>query len=402
MPIDYRLDIPDPSAGITRGLGVGDTLAARKVARQQQQAATEQQRRVNEAVAALGDNPTPQDYLNVSNVLAIANPDASKQFLETFKAKSSEAQSELLGFSGQIITALKTKPEIGIRLLKERAEAYRNDTDKSNDAQGEAMERAAELAELDPLAGVDSMASLIAGLPGGLDTLTGLGVFGKEKREEELQPGVLTLQEIEANKGLTTIEKWKAETDLTRAKIDTEKLQPLKILEELKSGGDLSTKDRSDLENKYWDRYQKQIQPYYVARQQYGKLFSASEAGTGVGDLALIFGFMRMLDPGSVVRESEFARAAATGGLMRQLLNIADKVEKGVLLRPSQRKEFAELARIYMEAAENNGRKDYIDLRAPVENYNLSVRNVFGADPLGMGMNETSLSDLEKEFKTGL
>jgi len=401
MSIDYRLNIPPPSEGITRGLQTGDFLAARRTAREQQQAATEQQAKITEAVSALGDNPTPDDYLRLSNRMAAIMPDMSKQMYDRFTNMKTEAQQEWLSFSGQVINALKTKPEVGIRLLEERAEAYENDTDKSNDEQAKAMRVAAESAKLDPAAGVDSMASIIAGLPGGFETLKGLNIWSEEKRTEELHPGVMTLQEIEQNKGLTMIEKWKAETDLTRAKIETEILRPQMIRDELAAAGDLSTKDRTDIEIKYYDRYIKQIQPYYVARQQYDKLLASSQQGTGVGDLALIFGFMRMLDPGSVVRESEFARAAATGGLMRQLMVLGYKIEKGELLEKSQRKEFAELAKIYMEGAENSARKDYIDLRAPVESYNLSARNVFGYDPLGMGMHEKTLLELEEEYESG-
>lgn len=399
MPIpDYRLNVQDPSASFTRGMGISNVIADRRRLIEQQKTAALQQQELNQAVANLGPESTVDDYVAVSNMLAISNPEASAALLENFERQSAPAKQETLNFLGQVITALKTKPEMAERMLKEREEAYRNSGDEAN---AQAMSNAIELAGESPEAGIETLAGLMAGLPGGEKKMRAMGIFGKEERAKALAPGEIKLQLLDIAKGGFTIDKLIADTELTRAKTETEKLMPDKIRNDMSGVGDLSTKDRSDLENKYYDRYVKQIQPYYVARQQYDKLLASSQQGTGVGDLALIFGFMRMLDPGSVVRESEFARAAATGGLMRQLMVLGYKIEKGELLEQSQRKEFAELAKIYMEAAENNARKDYIDLRSPVEDFNLSVRHVFGYDPLGMGMHQQSLSELEKEYESG-
>lgn len=61
------------------------------------------------------------------------------------------------------------------------------------------------------------------------------------------------------------------------------------------------------------------------------------------GDLSLIFGYMKMLDPGSVVRESEFATAATAAPLLERLGISWDKVSgvwEGKKLTPGQRKDF--------------------------------------------------------------
>ena len=41
---------------------------------------------------------------------------------------------------------------------------------------------------------------------------------------------------------------------------------------------------------------------------------NATKDGTAAGDLSAIFAFMKMLDPGSVVREQEFANAQNAAG----------------------------------------------------------------------------------------
>lgn len=66
---------------------------------------------------------------------------------------------------------------------------------------------------------------------------------------------------------------------------------------------------------------------------------NASE-NTGPGDLSLIFNFMKMLDPGSVVREGEFASAENAGGVPEKVRNLFNKLNTGERLTPKQRKSF--------------------------------------------------------------
>jgi hypothetical protein len=72
----------------------------------------------------------------------------------------------------------------------------------------------------------------------------------------------------------------------------------------------------------------------------YSKMVEAVASADGPGDLALVFSFMKMLDPGSVVRESEFSAAQNTAGLFQKLLVAAENIKKGDLLSDDQRKEF--------------------------------------------------------------
>jgi hypothetical protein len=62
------------------------------------------------------------------------------------------------------------------------------------------------------------------------------------------------------------------------------------------------------------------------------------------GDLALIFNFMRMQDPGSVVREGEFAIAAASRSLPGDIQALFQSVSNGTRLTPAQRKQFVNRA----------------------------------------------------------
>ena len=105
---------------------------------------------------------------------------------------------------------------------------------------------------------------------------------------------------------------------------------------------------------------------------------ASAEANTGAGDLALITTFMKMLDPGSVVRESEFAKAQDTAGLIGKLTATATKVQSGQILTPAQRKEFVALAGKYMQASTDHEKRVREGLDLMVKNYSLNPENVFG------------------------
>lgn len=72
----------------------------------------------------------------------------------------------------------------------------------------------------------------------------------------------------------------------------------------------------------------------------YNKIQSAAAKPTAAGDLSLIFNFMKMLDPGSVVREGEFATAQNAAGVPQRVANVYNQILKGQRLSPSQREDF--------------------------------------------------------------
>jgi hypothetical protein len=87
---------------------------------------------------------------------------------------------------------------------------------------------------------------------------------------------------------------------------------------------------------------------------------------------------MKMLDPGSVVRETEFATAANAGGLLGRLQSLATKVESGQFLSQEQRNEFQNLSRKFLDAARTQEQGVQQSYQAIVDNYGLNPVNVFG------------------------
>jgi hypothetical protein len=104
---------------------------------------------------------------------------------------------------------------------------------------------------------------------------------------------------------------------------------------------------------------------------------SSAKIGEGLGDVALITSFMKMLDPGSTVRESEFAVARDTGGLLTSLENLLTKAQGGQFLTAGQRVTFVNLAKQYLQAAEKDGAKTRASMEGIVDRLGLNPADVF-------------------------
>ena len=101
---------------------------------------------------------------------------------------------------------------------------------------------------------------------------------------------------------------------------------------------------------------------------------------TGADDIALIFGFMKVLDPNSVVREGEFATAQNSGSVPQSILAVYNQVLSGTRLTPDQRTNFLNSAQDQFSP--------YVELRNRLEDrytnrasgLNVNVNNIF--DPI--------------------
>jgi hypothetical protein len=97
-------------------------------------------------------------------------------------------------------------------------------------------------------------------------------------------------------------------------------------------------------------------EPIYKAHQDvqsaYSQISTALKQNSPAGDLAGATKLMKILDPGSVVRESELGMAMAASGALDRLYNYADMVTRGTKLTPTQRQDFQVLAdSLYAESA---------------------------------------------------
>ena len=89
---------------------------------------------------------------------------------------------------------------------------------------------------------------------------------------------------------------------------------------------------------------------FVQVRDSFNRIVTSATKASPAGDLSLMFNYMKMLDPGSVVRESEFATVAATGSFGQRLQAAAEQFLAGNRLTDEQRKDFAERAELLMTA----------------------------------------------------
>jgi hypothetical protein len=153
-------------------------------------------------------------------------------------------------------------------------------------------------------------------------------------------------------------------------------------LQNLKNTGGVDPAKAFEYEEKLRKEFQGRTKVYGELGTTFSNIESSAKAKTGPGDIALITGFMKMLDPGSVVRETEFATARDTAGLYARLLNTSQKLESGQLfaLDSKQRQEYVDLAKQYLDSAQKKAADDKKALGVVVKNYKLNPENVFGPE----------------------
>ena len=352
------------------------------------QQATERQRLTNQAITELYQktNPTAQDFVRVANLL----PEKEAASLRSgFELLDKDRRSSTLLFAGQAMTALQSaQPQIGIDLLRQRADAERN---AGRADQAQAFETYAKLAEIDPKAVFVQMGTLLSTLgKEGQDALKGIADAGEESRKRAMAPFDLAVREAQAGKegfekqkagyeaGIKQLElqyapgkfqdeikKRAADLGLTQAqtqqalasaqqaramagKIGAE-AEAAKAAAATTAAGAVPPEKRPEAEAKLRKEYNDNTKGFTEVRSAYDRIQASQD--TAVGDLSLIFGYMKMLDPGSVVREGEFATAQNAAGVPDRVLNIYNRVLSGERLNPSQRSSFkAQAGQLYNAA----------------------------------------------------
>lgn len=81
-----------------------------------------------------------------------------------------------------------------------------------------------------------------------------------------------------------------------------------------------------------------------AVQSAFSQINAALAQGTPISDTAAATKIMKILDPGSVVRESELGMAMAAGGRMDRLRNYLEQSMSGTKLTPQQRTDFGNLA----------------------------------------------------------
>jgi hypothetical protein len=154
----------------------------------------------------------------------------------------------------------------------------------------------------------------------------------------------------------------KTEDPLARRKRE---LEIKKLEKELEGGGGPNMKAAGDLRREMEGL--SRIKAFHEIAPMKDKIKRAAQADSPAGDLLLMFSYMKIVDPGSVVRESEFRSAGEAGNLPQRVQVAFDKWAKGTRLTPEQRNDFVRQAESAYASHEDQYKSDvrrYRDLAA--------------------------------------
>lgn len=94
-----------------------------------------------------------------------------------------------------------------------------------------------------------------------------------------------------------------------------------------------------------------EVKAFQSQASAFGRISASAEDPSPAGDLALIFNYMKLLDPGSTVREGEFATAQNAGGVGERIVSLYNNILQGTRLTESQRADFLGRAdKLYTDA----------------------------------------------------
>ena len=230
QPINYAIDIPDPSQAFLQAFKTGTAVTETRLAQEQAQRQAEQQRTVMQAFERLRQpGATAKDYANLSMLLPETQ---AKAVRESFNILNADQQQAARSQAGQVFSAFRSgRPEIAIGLIQRQIDAKRNSGDEAG---AKFLETWRDVAKETPTATEDYFGGILAEMPGGKDVLEAALKVSAERRTAAMQPAALRKAVADADAAVaeaqrkvaeaaSTPDRLKAEQDLRLAQIRKER-----------------------------------------------------------------------------------------------------------------------------------------------------------------------------------
>lgn len=134
--------------------------------------------------------------------------------------------------------------------------------------------------------------------------------------------------------------------------------------------------------------------------QAFRKVEESANLNSAYGDVALLTNFMKVLDPGSIVRESEFEMIANTGGLPLAIANAFRKNANGELLSRDQRQLLVQAAMANLKPSIDLANLQTVFYTAEAQRQGVDPKNTFvnPFDELDLDEFAERRKELELEF----
>ena len=195
QPINYAIDIPDPSQAFLQAFKTGTAVTESRLAQEQAQRQAEQQRTVMQAFERLRQpGATAKDYANLSMLLPETQ---AKAVRESFNMLNADQQQAARSQAGQVFSAFRSgRPEIAIGLIQRQIDAKRNSGDEEG---AKFLETWRDVAKETPTATEDYFGGILAEMPGGKDVLEAALKVSAERRTAAEAPYKLLEAQASAN-----------------------------------------------------------------------------------------------------------------------------------------------------------------------------------------------------------
>lgn len=361
QPFDFRLQLQDPANAVTAGLQQGIQLGgmmerADLLAAQKQQTLLENQalqakaQRAQQFQGELGKLGAEGFSSKSLNELMLKYPEAVEQLKTPFANLSNQEREAKVAEIMPVVSAINAGDRVTAgQLLDKQVEALRN-AGKTREA--DAAEVQKNLVLFGDLNAAQTSLNTAVAMAMGPEKYNETFVKLEDQRRDRMLEESKNLKEYSDAK----IAEAKAEFARVREQLEVDKLKPKPVgVGGVAAKPALSLKDQLNTEGKLRDDFNNAMKPISEMSYSFQRLNAAQD--DAAGDLALIFNYMKMLDPGSAVREGEFANAQNAAGVPDQIRNQWNKLKSGERLNPEQRISFKTQAAKILEPYKKQGER---------------------------------------------
>ena len=342
QPFDYTLNVPNPAEAVTSGLQQGVQLAGMMertdaMAAQRQQTLIENQalqakaQRTQQFQQELGKFGAEGFSAKGLNELMLKYPEAVEQLKTPYANLNAQELQTRIDAMIPIVAAVNAGDNTSAQIeINKQIEAF------DNSGQTKEAASARKLSELlfqNPKAAGTTLNTSLAAAMGPEKYGEIFGILENQRRARMLEDSTNLKAYTDAK-----ISEAKAKFAELREQLEVDKLKPKPMGVGGPAKPELSQKDKLNAEGKLRDDFTRDYQP--IAEQEYSLQRLNASQDNAAGDLALIFNYMKLLDPRSAVKETEFATAQNAAGVEDRIRNVYNKVRNGEFLSVDQRKEF--------------------------------------------------------------
>lgn len=378
----YTKQAIDPSQSFYGGMQDVMNIQAARAKKEQalamadaKRAETEKMQKMQQELAAFAErqgNATPQEYA----ALMVKYPELQKEFQATSEFMNEGQRKESAGQALSVYSSIVTGNIEGAKTqLEKQIDAY----EKAGDAQKAGMARALLMqVENNPESAEVATGLYLSHALGEKDFASTFEKLQQTKKERAMLPGEIKKQKAELlqmsiDNGLKGAQTKQVLATTDKLGAETAKIQ-LEMELMRKNDGKIEPEKKFDAEKKLREEYSTHTKTFRDQREAYRSMKNLPEDGSG--DQALVFMFMKTLDPASVVRAEEFDQAIRTSGIDDWAWGIYEKVKSGGLLTPEARAQMLGAARSTVEAAQKQQSTYEKDYRSIAKKYDLDADNI--------------------------